>query len=136
VHVIVEQNTVKPVLSSHLKEAQNGGCLAEVNISTKLKFGNILYGCSRQVGCLIRVTANSGLSVIIQLLIMIPLFLGSRSVSRGRSGSWTGRSCLPRSWATKVTDGAGSSSSTPSNRRPNSGRWICSNCRCFKCQLW
>jgi len=27
----------------------------EVNISTKLKFKNILYGCLRQVGCLIKV---------------------------------------------------------------------------------
>ena len=28
-----------------------GDCLAEVNTSTKLTFGNILYGCLRQVGC-------------------------------------------------------------------------------------
>jgi len=35
----------------------------EVNIRTKLKFGNILYGCLRQVGCLIEVTANTGLTV-------------------------------------------------------------------------
>jgi len=35
----------------------------EVNISTKLNFGNILYGCFRQVGCLMKVTANSGLTV-------------------------------------------------------------------------
>jgi len=41
----------------------SGGCLVEVNISTKLKFGNILYGCVRQVGCLIEVTANSGFNV-------------------------------------------------------------------------
>ena len=34
-----------------------------MNISTKLKFGNILYGCLRQVGCIIKVTANSGLTV-------------------------------------------------------------------------
>jgi len=40
-----------------------GGCLAEENISTKLKFGKILYGCFRQVGCLIKVTANSGLTI-------------------------------------------------------------------------
>jgi len=40
-----------------------GGCLAKANISTILKFGNILYGCLRQVGCLIKVTANSGLTV-------------------------------------------------------------------------
>ena len=37
--------------------------LQEVNISTKLKFGNILFGCLRQVGCLIEVTANTGLTV-------------------------------------------------------------------------
>jgi len=36
----------------------------EVHISTQLKFGNILFGCFRQVGCLIEVTANSGLSVV------------------------------------------------------------------------
>ena len=35
----------------------------EVNISTKLKYGNILYGCLRQVGCLIKVTGNTGLIV-------------------------------------------------------------------------
>jgi len=39
-----------------------GGCLAEVNITTKLKFGNILFGCLRQVGCLIEVTTYSGLT--------------------------------------------------------------------------
>jgi len=37
----------------------------EVNISTKLKFGNILFGCLRQVGCSIEMTANSGLTVYI-----------------------------------------------------------------------
>ena len=37
----------------------------EVNISTKLTFGNILFDCLRQVGCLIEVTANSGLTVYI-----------------------------------------------------------------------
>jgi len=36
----------------------------EVNISTKLKFGNILFGYLRQVGCLIEMTANSGLTVV------------------------------------------------------------------------
>jgi len=61
--------TVKPVLSSHLREAQKwslkaGAFLMEVNIRTKLKFGNILYGCLRQVGCLIEVTANTGLTVL------------------------------------------------------------------------
>jgi len=35
-----------------------GGCIMEVNISTKLKFGNILFGC------FIEVTANSGLTVL------------------------------------------------------------------------
>jgi len=39
------------------------GCLTEVNNSTKLKFGNILFGCLRQVGCLIEVTTNSGFIV-------------------------------------------------------------------------
>jgi len=52
--------SVKPVLSSHpgkLKKwlLRAGGYLAEVNIGTKLKFGNIL------VDCFIKVTANSGL---------------------------------------------------------------------------
>jgi len=42
--------TVKPVLSSHTRKAQKSGCLTEVNISTKLRFGNILFGCLRQVG--------------------------------------------------------------------------------------
>jgi len=59
--------TVKPVLNSHTREAQKSGCLSgclkEVNISTKLKFGNILFGCLRQVGGLIEVTANTGLTV-------------------------------------------------------------------------
>jgi len=41
-----------------------GGCLAEVNISTNFTFRNILFGCLRQVGCLIEVTANSGLTVV------------------------------------------------------------------------
>jgi len=36
-----------------------------VNISTNLTFGNILFGCLIQVGCLIEVTANSGLIVFI-----------------------------------------------------------------------
>ena len=35
-----------------------------MNISTKLKFGNISFGCLRQVGCLIEVTANTGLTVL------------------------------------------------------------------------
>jgi len=35
----------------------------EVNISTKLTFGNILIGYLRQVGCFIEVTANTGLTV-------------------------------------------------------------------------
>ena len=35
-----------------------------MNISTKkLTFGNILFGCLRQVGCFIEVTAKSGLTV-------------------------------------------------------------------------
>ena len=60
-------SSIKPVLSSHPREAQKwplkgGGCLMEVNIRTKLKFGNIVYGCLRQVGCLIEVTANTGLT--------------------------------------------------------------------------
>ena len=43
----------------------------EVNISTKLKFGNILFGCLRQVGCLIEVTANSGLTVSFTLILLL-----------------------------------------------------------------
>ena len=59
--------TVKPVFSSHTREAQKwllkaGGCLTEVNISTKLMIGNSLFGFLRQVGCLIEVTANTGLA--------------------------------------------------------------------------
>jgi len=34
-----------------------------VNISTILPCGNILFGCLRQIGCLIGVTANTGLTV-------------------------------------------------------------------------
>jgi len=61
-------NTVKPVLYSHTRKHKKwllkaGGCLTEVKISTKLTFGNILFGCLRQVGCLIEVTANTGLTV-------------------------------------------------------------------------
>ena len=37
-------------------------------MSTKLKFGNIPNGCLRQVGCLIKVTANSGLTVHVLLI--------------------------------------------------------------------
>ena len=40
-----------------------GACLPEVNISITFKFGNILFGCLRQVVCLIEVTAYSGLTV-------------------------------------------------------------------------
>jgi len=40
-----------------------GGCLAEVNIRTKLKFGNILYDC------LIKVAAKSGLTVQYKLIL-------------------------------------------------------------------
>jgi len=61
-HTINNLSTVKPVLSSHPSEAQKSG-LEKVNISTKLKFGNILCGCLRQVGCFIKVTANTGLNV-------------------------------------------------------------------------
>ena len=61
-------STVNPVLNSHTREAQKwllkaGGCLNELNISTNWKFGNILFGCLKQVGCLIEVTANTGLTV-------------------------------------------------------------------------
>ena len=63
-------STVKPVLSSHQGKHKKwllkaSGCLAEANNSTRLKFRNILYGCLIQVGCLIKVTANSGLTVIL-----------------------------------------------------------------------
>jgi len=65
-HLLLQE--IIPVISSHQREAQKwpltaGGCLMEVNIRTKLKFDNILYGCLRQVGCLIEVTANTGLTV-------------------------------------------------------------------------
>jgi len=58
------------VLSSHTRKGQKwllktGGCLTEVNFSTNIMFGNILFGCLRQVGCLIEVTANSFLTVTI-----------------------------------------------------------------------
>ena len=78
--------TVKPVLSAAVRGGQRhlqvygqtcvkqplfvlplGGFLMEVNISTKLKFGNMLFGCLRQVGCLIEVTANPGLTVLKKL---------------------------------------------------------------------
>jgi len=66
---IMLPRTVKPVLSSHPREVQKwplkaGAFLMEVNIRTKLKFGNILYGSLRQVGCLIEVTANTDLTVL------------------------------------------------------------------------
>ena len=41
-----------------------GGCLTDVNISTNVTFGNILFGCLRQVGCLIEATANTGLTEV------------------------------------------------------------------------
>ena len=63
--------TVKPVAVTKGKHKKwllkAGGCLMEVNISTKFKFGNILFGCLRQVGCLIEVNANSGLTVHVLL---------------------------------------------------------------------
>jgi len=34
-----------------------------VNIKTKLKFENILFGCLKQVGCLIEVIADPGLAI-------------------------------------------------------------------------
>jgi len=37
----------------------------DINISTKITLGNILFGCLRQVCCLIEVTANTGLTVFI-----------------------------------------------------------------------
>jgi len=49
--VLTEHNiiTVNPVLSSHNEEKKwllkAGGCLADVNISTKFKFMNIQFGC-------------------------------------------------------------------------------------------
>jgi len=69
-------NTVKPVFSSHTRETQKVAAkgrwlLTGVNISTKLMFGNILFGCLRQVGCLIEVTANTGLTV--DPLMVLPI---------------------------------------------------------------
>ena len=52
------QLTVKPVLSSHQRKAQKSGCLAAGNISTKSMFGNIMYGCLRQVTYKIHFLAN------------------------------------------------------------------------------
>jgi len=40
-----------------------------VNINTQLRFGNILFGCLRQIGCLIEVTASTGLTVYYMLLL-------------------------------------------------------------------
>ena len=47
-HSFANVTIVKHVLSSHPRDAQKG-CSTEVNIGTKLKFGNILFGCLRQV---------------------------------------------------------------------------------------
>jgi len=48
----------------------------EVNIRRKLKFGNILYGCLRQVGCLIEVTTNTGLKVQCVAPIFVNILYG------------------------------------------------------------
>jgi len=58
----VQSNLCKAAIQGNHKQwpLRAGGCLAEVNISTKLKFGNILVGCLIiQVSCLKMVTANS-----------------------------------------------------------------------------
>jgi len=57
------QTCVKRPPKGSTKVAAKGRWLPEVLISTNLKFGKILYGCLRQVGCLKKVTANSGLTV-------------------------------------------------------------------------
>ena len=45
-------------------------------ISTYLTFGNILFGCLRQVGCLLEVTANTGLTVfLLNVLILKKVLL-------------------------------------------------------------
>ena len=62
-HVNYSQTCVKQPHKGSTKSGCLSGCLKEVNISTKLKFGNILFGCLRQVGGLIEVTANIGLTV-------------------------------------------------------------------------
>ena len=61
-------------LTSHARESRKwllkaGGCLTEVNISNKkINVWEHLFGCLRQVGCLIEVTANTGLTDCIQKL--------------------------------------------------------------------
>ena len=66
---VLNMSTVKLVISSDPREAQkwlfrSDGWLTEVGISTKIKLRNILFGCFRQIGCLIKVTANSGFAVL------------------------------------------------------------------------
>ena len=61
------RTTVKPVFSSHTREAQKwllkaGSYLTEMNISTHVTFGKKLFVCLGQVDCLIEVTANTGLT--------------------------------------------------------------------------
>jgi len=43
----------------------------DVNVKIKLKFGNILLGCLKQFGCLIKVTADSGLTVLKILRVLL-----------------------------------------------------------------
>ena len=47
-----------------------------MNIKTQLKFGDILFGCLAQVGCLIEVTANSGLTVYNSVYLTVCLLKG------------------------------------------------------------
>jgi len=63
---------------AHKKELLKAcACLTEVNISTKLTFGNILFCCLRQVGCLIKVTANTGLTVYLNVHVLQTNVIGA-----------------------------------------------------------
>ena len=62
--------TVKPVLSSHPWEAEKvvaGGrwLLNTVQIYRYMNFGQLSSGCLIQVGCLIEVTTNTGLTIFV-----------------------------------------------------------------------
>jgi len=61
---IYSQTCVKQPLKGSKKVAAYGKWLLSAGeYQYKLKFGHILYGCLRLVGCLIKVTANTGLTV-------------------------------------------------------------------------
>ena len=83
-----------------------------MNISTKLKLGNILFGCLRQVGCLKEVTINSGLTVSKYLaccscavfcirawsMAMISRLAASSSCKSATSFGWPGPTAWPSPW--------------------------------------